>query len=182
MLRNNLLQAGGTDLRDLGDFLANSYKNAAQAVEDEGLSRWPKRICHADWHPGNVLYQENRVVGVIDYDSARLLPPIVDIANGALQFAVIFGEDDVSNWPDYLDESRFRRFVRGYEEVSVLSQAELRVMPWLMIEALIAEAVLPIATTGTFGRVDGIPFLQMVHRKLNWMQAHVEGLIEAAAG
>lgn len=182
MVQKNLQQAGGADLVELGAYLAESYKAAAQTVESQGISRWPKRICHADWHPGNMLYRENRVVAVIDYDSARLLPPIIDIANGALQFAVIYGDDDVSTWPEYIDESRFKRFLRGYEEVTVLSQAELRVMPWLMIEALIAEAVLPIATTGTFGRVDGIPFLQMIRRKLKWMQDHAEHLIEAAAG
>jgi Ser/Thr protein kinase RdoA (MazF antagonist) len=181
MLRTNILASSADGLKELGDYLASSYKAAAQAVEAEGLSRWPKRICHADWHPGNMLYRENRVIAVIDYDSARMLQPIIDIANGALQFAVIYGEDDVSNWPEYLDESRFRRYVRGYEEVTVLSQAELRVLPWLMIEALIAEAVLPIAATGTFGRVDGIPFLRMIERKLRWMQAHVDSLIEAAA-
>ena len=180
-LRVNLL-AGAQELKDLGDFLANSYKEASERVEAVGIAQWPKRICHADWHPGNMLYRENRVVAVIDYDSARMLPPIVDIANGALQFSVIFGEDDVSNWPDYIDETRFRRFLRGYEEVIVLSQAELEVVPWLMMEALIAEAVLPIATTGNFGRMDGVPFLKMIQRKLTWLHKHVESLVQAAGG
>ena len=181
-LRGNLAQPGNPDLQVLGDYLADSYHQAVEAVEAQGHSRWPKRICHADWHPGNMLYRENRVVAVIDYDSARMLAPIVDIANGALQFAVIFGEDDVSNWPEHLDEGRFSKFLRGYEDVTLLSQAELRVIPWLMMEALIAEAVLPIATTGAFGRVDGIPFLQMVRRKLLWMQQRIDQLVQQAAG
>lgn len=182
MLRNNLLAGGGDELEKLGEDLTGAYANAVQQVEAQGISRWPKRICHADWHPGNMLYRENRVVAVIDYDSARLLPPIIDIANGALQFSVIYGDDDVSTWPEYLDEARFKRFLRGYEEVTLLSQAEIRVLPWLMIEALIAEAVLPIATTGRFGKVEGIAFLKMVKRKLDWMHAHVDRLMEEAAG
>ena len=181
MLRTNVL-AGSSELQTLGEFLTQSYLDAVAQVDGEGMAKWPKRICHADWHPGNMLYRENRVVAVIDYDSARLLQPIIDIANGALQFAVIYGEDDVSTWPEYLDEARFKRFMRGYEEVTVLSEAELRATPWLMIEALIAEAVLPIATTGTFGRVDGIPFLKMIERKLRWMQSHTNALVEAASG
>jgi homoserine kinase type II len=165
----------------LGQFMTTAYRGAAAAAEKEGISAWPKRICHADWHPGNMLFRENRVAAVIDYDSARVLQPIVDIANGALQFAVIFGEGDVSEWPDHLAEDRYKQFLRGYEHVTVMSQAELRVIPWLMIEALIAEAVLPIATTGTFGRVDGIPFLQMIQRKVIWLQNHARRLIEIAA-
>ena len=182
MLRDNLLAGGGEETRQLGEYLADSYHQAAQAVEKQGLSKWPKRICHADWHPGNMLYRENRVVAVIDYDSARLLPAIIDIANGALQFAVIYGEGDVSSWPEFIDEQRFKSFLRGYEEVTVLSQAEILAIPHLMAEALIAEAVLPIANTGTFGKVEGVKFLQMVKRKLKWLQDNRARLIELAAG
>jgi homoserine kinase type II len=122
------------------------------------------------------------VVAVIDYDSARLLPRIIDIANGALQFSIIGGDDDISKWPDYLDESRFKRFLRGYDEVMLLSQAEIRTIPLLMIEALIAEAVFPIAATGSFGKVDGMPFLQMVQRKIRWLIKSYDRLIELAEG
>lgn len=182
MLQGNLLSVGGKDLRELGDYLAQAYQEAAKAVEAEGMAKWPRRICHADWHPGNMLYRENRVVAVIDYDSARLLAPVVDIANGALQFAVIYGEDDVGSWPENIDENRFRGFLTGYEEVTILSQAEIRVIPWLMIEALIAEAVLPIATTGTFGKMEGVPFLHMVRRKLKWMQDNRQRLTSLLSG
>jgi len=121
-------------------------------------------------------------VAVIDYDSARLLPRIIDIANGALQFSIIGGDDDISKWPDYLDESRFKRFLRGYDEVNLLSQAEIRAIPPLMIEALIAEAVFPIAATGSFGKVEGMPFLQMVQRKIRWLIKSHDRLIELAEG
>lgn len=182
MLRNNILASGNREMKELGEFLTQSYAESAAAVEAEGVANWPKRICHADWHPGNMLYRDNRVVAVIDYDSSRLLAPIIDVANGALQFAVIYGDDDVSGWPEYLDEARFKRFLRGYEDVTILSQAEIAVMPWLMMEALIAEAVLPIAATGAFGKVDGIPFLHMVRRKLKWLQSNRKHLVEMAAG
>ena len=119
---------------------------------------------------------------MIDYDSARLLPRIIDVANGALQFSIIGGDDDISKWPDYLDESRFKRFLRGYDEVMLLSQAEIRTIPLLMIEALIAEAVFPIAATGSFGKVDGMPFLQMVQRKIVWIQKSYDRLVELADG
>ena len=147
-----------------------------------GLDNWPKQICHADWHPGNMLYRDNHVVAVIDYDSSRYLARIVDAANGALQFSIIGGDEDVAKWPEYLDESRYKRFLRGYDEVSLLSEAELKCVPWLMVEALIAEAVFPIAATGSFGRMDGLPFLQMVQRKIYWMQRNADRLVQLAAG
>jgi hypothetical protein len=105
---------------------------------------------------------------------------VIDIANGALQFSIIGGDEDVKKWPEYLDETRFKRFLRGYDEVMLLSRAELQSIPWLMIEALIAEAVFPIAMTGTFGKMEGLSFLQMVQRKVVWMQRSAERLIEIA--
>ncbi len=173
---------GDTDAAPLLAFLQESYRHAAHMVEEQGLERWPKQIVHADWHPGNMLFRDNHVVAVIDYDSARLMPRIIDIANGALQFSIIGGDEDVSKWPEKLDESRFKRFLRGYDEVMLLSEAEIRTVPWLMVEALIAEAVFPIAATGSFGRMEGLAFLQMVQRKIHWMQRSADNLIELAAG
>ena len=164
------------------DGLLVSYRGAADAVDELGLEGWPKQIVHADWHPGNMLFRDNHVVAVIDYDSARQLPRVIDIANGALQFSIIGGDEDVAKWPDYLDESRFKRFLRGYDEVVLLSQAEIRTLPWLMIEALIAEAVFPIAATGSFGRMDGLAFLNMVRRKVTWLQQSAQQLVEIAEG
>jgi homoserine kinase type II len=177
--------APGTSVQDvekMADFLLRSYKHAAENVEALGIENWPRQIVHADWHPGNMLYRDNHVVAVIDYDSARLLARVIDIANGALQFSIIGGDEDVGRWPDYLDESRFKRFLRGYDEVMLLSQAEIRALPWLMIEALIAEAVFPIAATGNFGRMEGLSFLRMVQRKVVWMQRSAERLVETVEG
>jgi homoserine kinase type II len=170
------------EVTQLLNFLLTTYRASAVKVQSLGIDNWPKQIVHADWHPGNMLFRDNRVVAVIDYDSARLLPRIIDVANGSLQFSIIGGDDDVSKWPDYLDESRFKRFLRGYDEVMLLSQAEIRTIPLLMTEALIAEAVFPIAATGSFGKVEGMPFLQMVQRKILWIQKSYDRLVELADG
>jgi hypothetical protein len=61
-----------------------------------------------------------------------------------------------------------------------MSQGEARALPWLMIEALIAEAVFPIAATGSFVRIDGMAFLQMVKKKIDWMQRNADRLVELA--
>jgi len=162
-----------------------AYNDAAMRVHDLGLNEWPAQIIHSDWHPGNTLYKGNRVVAVIDYDASRSQQRIVDVANGALQFSMIGGGDDPSKWPDYIDVSRFKRFLIGYDSVYnstpdlMLSVAELRTIPLLMIEALIAEAVLPIAAQGKFARIDGMDFLVMVERKAMWIRKHADQLIAA---
>lgn len=64
--------------------------------------------------------------------------------------------------------------MRAYDQVGgcVLTRAEIRALPWLMIEALIAEAVILIAVTGSFAQMNGFGFLEMIERKVRWLQKH----------
>jgi homoserine kinase type II len=156
--------------------LENAYKKCAEEVTSLGLDSWPEQIVHGDWHPGNMLFRDGHVVAVIDYDAARLQQRVIDLANGALQFSIVGGGDDPTCWPEYVDESRLKRFMRGYDSVNVITKRELEAAPYLMCEAMIAEAVLPIAATGSFGRIEGFPFLQMIEAKVNWILSHREEL------
>jgi len=156
--------------------LEEACKHCAEQAEALGLSRWSTQIVHGDWHPGNMLFRDRRVAAVIDYDAARLQQRAIDLANGALQFSIIGGSEDPAKWPDYLDKNRFKRFMRGYDSVNVVSVAEIKAIPFLMCEAMIAEAVLPIAATGSFGRIEGFPFLQMIDRKVKWILGHLPEL------
>ncbi|MEM9253688.1 MAG: hypothetical protein AAGB29_15215, partial [Planctomycetota bacterium] len=107
----------------------------------------------------------------------------VDVANGALQFSILGGRKP-SEWPEYLDETRFRRFVRGYESVpdTVLNERECEVVVPLMIEALIAEVAVPIAQTGRFGSMSGMEVFDVVGRKVRWLLEHEARLTEVLAG
>jgi len=163
-------------LTDTVGFLEQSYRSCAQKADDLGLRSWQAQIVHGDWHPGNMLFREGNIVAVIDYDAARLQQRVIDLANGALQFSILGGGDDPTKWPAYLDRTRFKRFLRGYDSVNVVSVAELKAVPYLMCEAMIAEAVLPIAATGSFGRLDGYGFLEMVSRKVKWILGNMEEL------
>ncbi len=165
-------------INEVVGFMQTSYNEAAMRVNELGLSDWPMQIAHSDLHPGNMLFRGPRVVAVIDYDSARPQQRVLDIANGALQFSILGGGDDPAQWPDFIDESRFQTFLKAYDDVPgcTISRAELRTTAWLMIEALIAESVIPIAATGSFARMEGMGFLLMVQRKVRWLQQHCDQL------
>ena len=166
-------------VEELSDALEEMYLSAALKVKMLGLDDWPTQVVHSDWHPGNCLYRKGRVVAVIDYDAARLQQRVMDVANGGLQFSILGGGDKPNRWPEHLDESRLKQFVRGYEGVKdcVLSKAEVQVMPWLMIEALIAESAIPVAAAGRFANMDGVAFLEMVRRKVDWLEENAERLV-----
>jgi len=158
-------------------WLFEAYESAAEEAEAAGLKDWPTQIVHGDWHPGNLLFKNQQVVAVIDYDSARVLPRITDLANGVLQFSIIGGEHDPDRWPDHFDEERAMAFLRGYLQSQSLEEDQIAVIPTLMLEALIAEAALPIATAGSFGRIQGFTFLRMVKRKVRWLTDQKENWV-----
>src|SRR5579864_1300370 len=76
------LQGSNGAVQELVQSLSSIYRKAAHEAEELGLGKWPQQIVHADWHPGNMLFRDNRVVAVIDYDSSRLLPRAIDIEIG----------------------------------------------------------------------------------------------------
>lgn len=159
--------------------LLEQYDRATEDVNAGGWAALSLRMIHSDWHPGNLLFRNDKVVAVIDYDTLRMSRRVLDVANGALQFSMIAGGDPAS-WPDHLDEQRFHAFVRGYQSIEPLTDQERALLPGLMIEALISECVPPITETGSVGQWGGYRVLQMVRRKVAWMAAGTRALIPEA--
>lgn len=149
--------------------LADRYRECAQAVRDAGIEHWEHVVLHGDWHPGNMLFADNHVAVVLDFDGARPGPPIVEVANGMLQFSMLRSEHDPVNWPAFFDETRMRRFLIGYALRVRVPREQRESIPDLMIESLIAETSVPIAVTGSFGQLPGFGVLQMVKRKVRWL-------------
>ncbi|MDI9431766.1 MAG: phosphotransferase [Planctomycetota bacterium] len=155
------------------------YDRSSNRVNRLGYPSWKAQVIHGDWHPGNLLFSDRKVVGVVDFDSIRIAPPVTDLANGMLQFSIIGASPDPAQWPDAFDQERLLQFLAGYREVVPLSKRKLYGLVDLMIEAMIAEAVLPVAATGFFGDHSGLDFLRMIVRKTKWLRRHRKALTEA---
>lgn len=162
------------ELLYLTQMLHEDYDSTADIVQQAGCNAWPITIIHGDWHPGNMLFSQSKVCAVLDLDAARHQPRIIDVAYGMLQFSILRGETDPDRWPDYFDETRMRRFFAGYLSRGQLAPEQRRIIPELMVEALIAEAAVPIAVTGSFGRLPGYGVLQMIARKTRWLHENAE--------
>jgi Ser/Thr protein kinase RdoA (MazF antagonist) len=154
------------------------YDRSSNRVNRLGYESWKRQVVHGDWHPGNLLFSNRKVVGVVDFDSIRIAPPVTDLANGMLQFSIVGDSADPTEWPEAFDEERLFQFLAGYREVVPLGKRKLYSLVDLMIEAMIAEAVLPVAATGFFGDHSGIDFLRMIVRKTKWLRRHRKALTE----
>jgi Ser/Thr protein kinase RdoA (MazF antagonist) len=162
-------------LARLATALADLYARAVDEVEGGGFARLPAAVVHGDWHPGNLIFQRGEVAAVIDFDSARVEPRVTELANGMLQFA-LRGEPGVSplQWPDDLDATRMQGLLHGYlfGAERPLSLDERAMLPWCMIEAMIAESAIPVANQGSFAELPGAAFMDLVHRKCLWVKSH----------
>ena len=162
------------ELLSLTQELYERYEEAAEVVNRLGFEQWPGWIVHGDWHPGNMLFRKDKVAVVLDFDAARRSPTVTDAANGILQFSILRGGDNPDQWPEFFDQARMRRFVMGYSSRVKLNPDQLRAIPNLMIESLIAECVVPVAATGSLGQIPGLGVLQMVRRKVRWLIGSLE--------
>lgn len=117
--------------------------NTARAKSDAlGLDR--AGLIHGDWHPGNLIVSGGRVRAVTDFDSVRVAPRTVDLANGLLQFSIEAKGGRPEAWEDQPNTVRFAAFLSGYRSASAqaLSQNETDAIGPLMVQALIAESLL----------------------------------------
>jgi Ser/Thr protein kinase RdoA (MazF antagonist) len=169
-------------VRHIGEKLMTLYNFSSTKVNGLGFDSWPEQLVHGDWHPGNMLFENGRVRAVLDFDSIKFSPPVTDLANGMLQVSIVGGRPNPADWPDYLDQAKLVQFLDGYRGIQKIEPSRLKSLPDLMIETMIAEAVLPIAATGFFGSLSGLDFLKMIRRKCQWIDKNRKTLTKAING
>lgn len=166
-------------LRTVAENLMTIYNSSSVRVNELGYDSWPEQIVHGDWHPGNMLFADHKLIAVIDFDSVKIASTVTDLANGMLQFSIVGNRPNPADWPDYLDQTKLVRFLKGYNKVIELDENKLSSLLDLMIETMIAEAILPVAATGFFGNLSGLDFLKMIQRKAQWIDSNRDELAKA---
>ncbi|MHC4573440.1 MAG: phosphotransferase enzyme family protein [Planctomycetota bacterium] len=186
MVRRHLKMAGAKKgarpdkkVQDAAEDLMTIYNSCSVRVSELGFDSWSEQVVHGDWHPGNMLFARRRLVAVLDFDSTKLAAPVTDLANGMLQFSIVGGRPNPADWPAYLDQAKLVQFFGGYQLVIKLDENQFDSLLDLMIETMIAEAILPVAATGFFGNLSGLDFLKMIQRKCRWIDKNRKALAEA---
>jgi len=93
-------------------------------------------LVHGDYQHFNVLWSRGRLRALVDWSSARVAPPDVDVGHARLNLAVLYSVETAE------------RFRRAYE-----SEAGRRVEPWWDIHQLLAyddswQAFIPVQVAG----------------------------------
>jgi Ser/Thr protein kinase RdoA (MazF antagonist) len=160
-------------------YLREQATSLAAALPDERYDALPRTVIHGDYHPANLIFQDNDVGGIFDLDWATYQPRLRDLADGILFFAAgratdIDGGDIASlTQTPKLDMGRSRGFLVAYEA-----------MGWPLTEDEIAALPEFIKARWLFCRVDALRkvpadrrlalLLNGIAEPLDWLAAHAD--------
>ena len=116
---------------------------------------------------------------MLDFDSVKYASPVTELANACLQFSIVAGRPNPKDWPDYLDQQAMIIILEAYQLNNYMEENKLTAVVDLMIETMIAEAILPVAATGYFAHFSGKDFLEMILRKCDWISKNRENINNA---
>ena len=89
---------GGPRLDPLDNSIGEErIRDALDAARPVGPTNGPV-LLHGDYWPGNILWQGDRLVGVIDWEDARVGDPLFDLANGRLEILWAYGEEAMQHF------------------------------------------------------------------------------------
>lgn len=118
------------DIRDLAEATGDPMLTRLERWLDPRRPSAPRpSLCHGDFHPGNVLVQDMRLTGVIDWTNFALAPPEFDVAISRLILSIgLVALDSDDPGPELLRryDAAYRAAARGLDERLVRYYAVLR--------------------------------------------------------
>lgn len=105
----------------------NDYKNTMAKL----IKSLPKQIIHRDPNPDNILFQDNKLVGFIDFEITEVNVRIFDPCYAATAIlSDSFHEIDNmgrKRWTDI-----FQNIVAGYDSIAHLNEEEIEAIPYVI--------------------------------------------------
>jgi homoserine kinase type II len=100
------------------------------ATHYAGQESLPHTVIHGDYYADNLLFEDDRVVGVVDYDKACWQPRVAELAEALIYFASPRpGHLRHLVYPGFLDWEPFTRFLRYYARANPLDESEVHALP-----------------------------------------------------
>jgi Ser/Thr protein kinase RdoA (MazF antagonist) len=95
-----------------------------------GHGALPHLVIHGDYYAGNLLFNGDRIVSVVDFDKTQWQPRIVELCEALIYFASPRpGHLTHLVYPGFLRWQYFAHFVQNYSQTIVLDGSEVRALP-----------------------------------------------------
>lgn len=181
------------DMGDLTDVVTWYDARTAylrKMLPDEMYAHLPHVVIHGDMHRDNVLFAQDRVVALLDYDQVGWDTPLADLCDALIAFASNRKPGAV-NWgifPGPLDEACADVLLEGYTSVLPLSSTELAVLP-ILLEVLWLQGELGRVLSTPEGAPDyhrsvlhqGCQLSQWLNEHREYVTAHWAQIVQRAS-
>ena len=137
-------------------------------------------VIHGDYYADNLIFDGDRIVGVVDYDRARSEPRVTELAEALIYFAspqtrhmrhIVY--------PGFLDWEPIYRFLQSYGEAISLQDGEAQALPDYLSAIWLSWSLRRLLEGGL--RADcAAQALQEVCSLADWAQANSDQMVEAA--
>jgi len=92
-----------------------------------------KQLIHHDLHPGNVIFNKNKVIAILDFNTLRKGVIIEDISFAALRFA----SEHISTIDKIQDEIDL--FLESYLKQNEIDNSQIRYMKYFLIQKILGR-------------------------------------------
>lgn len=165
--------------------LVTVAKVARSKVQDRGIAVHRKQALHGDWHPRNLRFNaQGQVCGILDLDAVRTDAVATELATAVLHVSLRRSRDTpTEHWPEGLRYKAGQRLTSAWR--SRIGQepglGTWGMLPWLMIEALAFETILPIAVRGEIAGIDPAAWIQAGAKSAEWIRERSRALADCLA-
>jgi len=176
----DLGDAWGLDLNpDLAQIAGRLEAHALDlAARLAGLGTLPHLVIHGDYYGGNLLFDGDRIVGVVDYDKARWQPRVIELAEALIYFTTERpGHLRHIVYSGTLDLGVVHQFLVAYADMVSLSEPEIHALPHLIRTIWLCASLNP--PLEPLMSLEAAP--QAVPEVLalaGWAQAHASDIVE----
>ncbi len=144
-----------------------------------GNDRLSHLVIHGDYYADNLIFEGDRIIGVVDYDKASWQPQVAELAEALIYFSSQRpGHLRYLVYQGFLDWEPFFRFVQSYGRGTDLQQKEIGALPdyvrciWLCVslKRLLQKGPRPVQASEA---------LQEVLELACWGRVHAGQMVEA---
>ncbi|KNZ68753.1 aminoglycoside phosphotransferase [Thermincola ferriacetica] len=168
-------------VKNLPEFLETINRTR---IPEEDLDKMPLNPIHSDFHPGNLKFKDNRVVGIFDFDWCKIDLRIFDVAL-AMVYACCSWLDE-SDGVLLLDKCRiflesYQRTLTALNGLAPLNETEIHYLPTMIAAAnmyLINWTVTAFYTGSDLNVYEYLAYLQHNVRVMKWIENHGDEILQ----
>ncbi|MGQ0623687.1 MAG: phosphotransferase enzyme family protein [Sporichthyaceae bacterium] len=138
------------------------------------LPHLPVVLLHQGCRRRNMLFTGTRITGLLDFDSARFGPRVLDVVGALLDVSKVHTAIQRTDHKVALDLSNMALLLGGYREIATLSPIEVEAIPVLMTAKRAAKAL------GSMNKLSRSDADEEARHKILLEQARLVWLIEHA--